>query len=84
MSQYKEIWFRGLSADDKDLLKRQISNSLIADRLREIILEWERNLPVTQADYDSPSWAYRQAHQNGMSEILNKLKSILTPDQKGK
>lgn len=84
MSQYKEIWFRGLSADDKDLLKRQISNSLIADRLREIILEWERGLPVTQVDYDSPSWAYRQAHQNGMSEILNKLKSILTPDQKGK
>lgn len=81
---YKEIWFRGLSKDDKELLKKQLSNSLIADRLREIITEWERGLVVTKGDYDLPSWAYRQAHQNGMSEILDKLKSILTPDQKGK
>ncbi len=79
---YKEIWFRGLSKEDKESLERALGNSLLATKLKEILVMWEREIPVTKGDYDSPAWPYRQAHLNGMSEILTRLNTILNPDQR--
>lgn len=79
---FKEIWFRSLSKEDKDNLSRALNSSLLADRLREIIVEWEREVVVNKSDYDSPAWSHKQAHLNGMSEILTRFKSIMTPDQR--
>lgn len=82
---YKEIWFRGLSEEDKESLKRALSSSLLSNRLREIIKEMKRDLPVSKADYDSPSWSHKQAHKNGQEDILTKLEDLLTiPDQRTK
>ena len=54
----------------------------MADQLRKIVESWERELVITKNDYDSPAWSHKQAHVNGMAEIINKLKSILTEDQR--
>lgn len=80
--EFKEIWFRGLSAEDKDSLKRALISSILAERLRSILQDWKRELPVNTTDYDSPSWSHKQAHKNGQEEILTRLLSILEiPDQ---
>ena len=82
---YKEIWFRGLSPEEKEQLKRGLDSSLLSDRLREILKEWRRELPVTKTDYDSPSWSHKQAHKNGQEDILTRLENLLTiPDQRTK
>lgn len=79
---FKEIWFRGLSPEDKESLKRALHSSILAERLRTIIQDWKRELPVSPNDYDSPSWSHKQAHKNGQEDILTRLLSILEiPDQ---
>lgn len=81
--KFKEIWFRGLNPEDKKRLEQTLSNSLIMEKLREIILSFERELPVSKKDYDNPSWPYYQAHLNGMTEYHTRIKSLLFPeDQK--
>lgn len=79
---FKELWFRGLSPDDKKSLENGLRTSLLAERLRTIIQVWENELPVLSADYDSPSWSHKQAHRNGQAEILRRLRSILIEDER--
>jgi hypothetical protein len=78
MKQFKEIWFRGLSEEDKKSLQNGLRSSVMADRLRAIVSEWEREVSVTKSDYDSPSWSHKQAHLNGMAEVIARLQSLLT------
>lgn len=78
---FKAIWFQGLSADDKKSLENGLKTSLLAERLRTIIDQWERELPETLPDYDKPSWSHRQAHKNGMAEIISRMKSILEDNE---
>lgn len=81
---FKEIWFRGLSKDDKELLKKQLMNSMIKDQLSDVIIPYlEGQVKITKSDYDCPSWSHKQAHVNGMTEVISTLKSLLTQDQKG-
>lgn len=82
---FKDIWFRGLSKEDKELLQKQLINSMIKDRLVDVIIPYlEGQIKPSKIDYDCPSWSHKQAHVNGMTEVLTTLKSLLTPDQKGK
>jgi hypothetical protein len=79
---FKEIWFRKLSPEDKQSLERALRNSILSNRLREILNDWEASLIVRKDDYDSPSWSHRQAHMNGEQDVILKLKSLLTEDQR--
>lgn len=72
------LWFKGIPEDgtaerEKDLLSYR--NAF--DALREVLVELEDNTPP-KADYDSPSWAYKQADRNGANRILNRIRKLIT------
>ena len=51
----------------------------VLERLFDILDEEEKSLlKVKVVDYESPSWAFRQAHLNGKMELLRQIKSILS------
>ena len=80
---YKEILFRGLDDKTKEEWKRLLNHSAMIDRMIEIVKEWIREAESTPMDdYDSPSWAYKQADRNGRVRSLKQVLSIL--DQKEK
>lgn len=56
------------------------NNTLIMDRLYDILTEWERLVLASEtnpADYDAASWSHKQAHRNGNREIIKKLKDLV-------
>lgn len=73
---YPSIWFQGMKEDDKQKLIHSLKSSDLSQRLQSILEDWERQLEPTIKDYESPSWAYKQAHRNGMLEVYKKLRSL--------
>ena len=74
------VWFKGLEEKDKtkleDLLRH---NTFLLSRLLSVLDEWEKeieNRETSTSDYDSPSWAYKQAHYNGQKSTLSKIKRL--------
>lgn len=56
------------------------NNTLIMDRLYDILTEWERGVLAAEtspAEYDAASWSHKQAHRNGNREIIKKLKDLV-------
>ena len=75
----KAVWFKGRK--DKEARKKEVLNYRNAfDELREILLELEDN--GCKADYDSPSWAYKQADQNGANRMLRQVLEIINLESK--
>jgi hypothetical protein len=82
----KTIWTQHLNTQEEreEFKKTILGSTKVLDRLREILYNkvytQESNLPT--ADYDSPSWAYKQADRNGYlrahKELLDLL--VLTKD----
>lgn len=72
-----EILLRGLDEKGKDEFKRLLAHSALIKRLREILSEFEKETENRVADYDSPSWPYRQADKNGERRAYQKILSIL-------
>lgn len=73
-------WFSNLPKDKQDEFKKLVLGSQkVLDRAREIcynkIMELES--PPT-GDYDSPSWAYKQADRNGYIRALKEIEKLLT------
>lgn len=79
--KYPSTWFQGLSAEDKDHLIKQLGNSFLKDRLVSIIQDQLRSLKSKSSDYDNPSWAFKQADQNGQERAFNYLLRLFNPDQ---
>lgn len=75
------IWVKDLkNEEERTKFKETVLNSQkVLDKLREIVynmsIDRER---VKSTDYDSPSWAYKQAHLNGEQEAYRKVIEILT------
>ena len=71
--------------EEKEKVAQRIINTLNSDptfkKLREIleleIAQIERAYLSTDV-YDTPSWAYRQAHSNGQTAALYTLRKLLT------
>jgi len=77
-------WSSNLKGKDKENLDSAVKNSsMLLDRLTEIVQQQIQTLECpTKADYDSSSWAYKQADRNGQ---LRAYRDILTlTDRKGK
>lgn len=68
---FPSVWFQGLNKEDKELLAKQLSNSFLKDRLAEIIKSELRGLKSKTSDYENPSWAFKQADQNGQERAYN-------------
>lgn len=76
------LWTKHLSSDqNKEDFVAAIANSTVAlGRLCELITEFETEInskELSLEEYDSPSWAYKQAHLNGQRSAYKKLKTIL-------
>lgn len=72
-------WFSHLHPSEQEAFKSQVRNSTnVLDRLLQIVynkIQSESSSSVI--DYDSPSWAYRQADKAGYLRALNELKEII-------
>lgn len=64
------------------IVKSQL-NGIVFERLRQIVLEKIESYdkPIKQEqDYDSASWAYKQAHRNGATSALNEILNMIAKD----
>ena len=75
----KLVWVSGIKDKEEreSFKKRLLSNQDIWEKLEKIIVERIESLEPDIHDYDSPSWAYRQAHVNGKREALLDLLDII-------
>jgi hypothetical protein len=76
------VWTKHLkNAKEKEEFESLLRNSTrVLTRLREIIEEKETDLASSQTkieDYDSPSWAFKEAHRHGRQAELKFLKEII-------
>lgn len=72
-------WLKGLPPDEADQLEKTIRNSVTTLlRLDAILNEKEEAaLRDTVADYETASWAYRQADNNGYRRCLREIQGLL-------
>ena len=75
----KLVWTSHLKTkEEKERFKKQVlSSSEVLERLSDIISEYSESCVMEKPDYDSPSWAYKQAHYNGYINALEDIFKIL-------
>lgn len=69
-------WFSGLSPEDKKVRRDLLKASKVFARLAAEQVAKERIKPKP-SDFDSPSWAYKEAYRQGYEEALTKALAIL-------
>lgn len=80
----KTIWYSHLkNAEEQEQFKKNVLGSkIVLDKLKEIVYtKGKSRESTTVKDYDSPSWAYRQADAVGYQRALDEITSILTMDE---
>lgn len=78
----KAYWFKECKTkEEKDAVRQSIlSNRQSLDRLKEILEPMLKETTLT-TDYDSPSWAYKQADRIGYNRALNQVLEIINLDK---
>lgn len=77
-------WFSNLPKDKQEEFKKLVfSSQKVLDRAKEICYNTIQNgvLP-SETDYDSASWAYKQADRNGYLRAYNELLQLFTLDKR--
>jgi hypothetical protein len=73
-----------LPKDEQDGFKREVKSAKnVLDKLEQIVQNRIKQIVITD-DYDSPSWAYKQADRNGYNRALTEIINILHLDQEVK
>lgn len=73
---------QGQEAKEFELFVR--SSSTVLERLSDIIKDIEgADAPNKKIDYNNPSWAYRQADNNGFARALKTIKDLIGDDKNG-
>lgn len=78
----KSDWFTDVSGKDKEELTYVLQNNptliqaflKILDRMEKE----EGRHETSVSEYDSPSWAYKQADRNGAKRIISKVRALFT------
>ena len=81
----KTVWFQDIkSKDDQEKFKKTVLGSkIVLDKAIEICYTLSKVGEDSKlVDYDSPSWAYRQADLNGYRRALKEIITVLTVDDK--
>lgn len=78
----KAHWFKQCKTkEDKEKVRQLIlSNRESLLRLESILESLLKETP-SSADYDSPSWAYKEADRIGYNRALNQVLDIITLDK---
>lgn len=80
----KTIWFMDLPKDEQEGFKKEVKSAKnVLDKLEQIVQKKIKEIVVLD-DYDSPSWAYKQADRNGYNRALTEIINILHLDQEVK
>lgn len=80
----KTIWFMDLPKDEQEGFKKEVKSAKnVLDKLEQIVQNKIKEIVITN-DYDSPSWAYKQADRNGYNRALTEIINILHLDQEVK
>ncbi len=82
MNRPKSDWFIDVSGKEKDELIYVLQNNpILIQAFLKILdrMEKEEARSETQlSEYDSPSWAYKQADRNGARRIISKVRALFT------
>lgn len=77
----KTSWTKGLTADLKEEVTLSFkSSTIMRKRLKELLAEKEalaQKSIVSKDMYDSPSWAFLQADNNGYIRALHEILSLI-------
>lgn len=75
-------WFSSLpKSEQEDFKKLVLGSKKVLDKLHEICYNTIQNEVKTQeADYDSPSWAFKQADRNGYIRAYRELLALVDLD----
>lgn len=69
-------WFNHLPKDEQEQFKQQVLGcKKVLDRLAEIC--YTRRVESKPIDYDSPSWAFKQADAIGYNRAIDDIRRIL-------
>jgi hypothetical protein len=76
------VWTKHLkSAKEKEDFESLLRNSTqVLRRLKQILEEKEKDITSSQLkieDYDSPSWAFKEAHRHGRQAELKSLRDLI-------
>ena len=78
-------WFQHLKtqAEQEEFKKVVLNSNLVLDRLRDLCYNTIKNGEKSSlTDYDSPSWAYKQADQLGYNRAYQEIITLLDLDQR--
>lgn len=81
----KTVWTAHLrDPKEREEFQKSLQNSRIAlDKLKQIVYTIREDRDSTrQKDYNVASWAYLQAHNNGVIEMCDILIDLLTLEKK--
>lgn len=81
-----QIWTAHLQTpEEKQRFINQLrGSSEVLERLNQLIEMKQNELGAAERNisvYQSPNWAYLQAHRNGYSNAMSIIKNLLTSDQ---
>jgi|TARA_R110000744_G_scaffold160193_1_gene276491 hypothetical protein len=78
----KTAWFKGCKTKkDKESVTQVLqSNRESLDRLKEILEPLLKDSNPA-SDYDSPSWAYKQADRNGFNRAVTTVLDLINLDK---
>jgi len=75
-------WTSGMTPEQKENFELVLrNNSLIVERLHNILDQWEKELnksEFTIKDFSDPNWAQKQAFRNGDRSRIRKVKDLFT------
>lgn len=74
------VWYQHLrNKEEQEKFKQIVQSSKITlDRLNEIVYTMIKSGESTsEEDYESPSWAYRQADRNGYIRALQTITKLI-------
>ena len=80
------IWTKNLKTNEEreNFHNQVLSAKPVLDRLNQLLKEKEESLERSERSltaYETPNWAYTQAHKNGYYSALQYLKDTLNLDQ---
>lgn len=78
-------WFSHLpnKNSQEEFKKLVLSSQKVLDRLKDICYNTiQDGVKTHETDYESPSWAYRQADQNGYRRAYQEIYDLLTLDKR--
>lgn len=78
-NKYTSPILSGLKGSERDLMVTQLlASEPLLKRVEEVIEKEIKGLDsISYEDFDSPSWAYKQAYKLGLQEGLRKILKIV-------